>query len=928
MADEPAMEATTDPPEPTSAPAPAEPPAAAVAAAEAGGLAAGVGLAFGGATENLQDVVNVVFDVVQKQQVVIAATRAELDRQREAHERLKQQLADEMRAMQGELAAAREAASTGVAAPEPTKPFSVVVGSLPPTHSHDDTQKLLDTHTPKNGEAHAIAAFEAPLHAEKWAAAHQVLHFDTMAHAARAVKALHGRVHHAGPLPPATATFTRVGEASTGAVAERRPSTTMVEEETHPGTITATIMHNHRERHGFERQLLVRHVATATALDEVLAIVDEFLPASEPSSLDRFGLRVIRFPDRIDCLKAASALAGHFVCGARVEAGPVHAADSVHKLGAALQALATAGDEATRARTLVVSAAALDASKKSVASAFTEVERCDVHKAPGGFEFEIGCVVFESEAGLGRGLSCLDSARVGGGTVSGAPAVADRLVGRVATLEAGQRAILEGQGAFLDESDLADVARVREVQALAERVEGLEADLIAEIARRDAAPVLRSPEKPSFAEPPPQSPGASKSALDDLATRLDARVDALEDAIDALRDQRAQPVVMEASADVDEAGLISRATDATLLKLESVGVVVSEGESYELADDIRNDACITYCDAQAIEPLKELEQRVAANSQGISERLGREEFAGMCVAAAAGGETSLKPILDHVEALLVPIRETKADKADVAAQLAETEEKLHRACEDLKATLEAEQMKLFGEVRRTADQQGEKIEALEESLEDVRGQLGGDALKAFAAKQAKVDADLQAAVQLQHAGLEQATASLEHAMAILNELPDIDKVRGLVQESRDEVAKAVDEVTGALKLNLEGVRRDVARRTSREDVLHMLAKALREAMDRLRPHDDALMIGRAPVRCIACNSVQSNVHNEKAAKVIHGALSPTSATMPKDNHSRMNNVKAHRVVIQASYATGRAGALRPLVQSSTPGIPLAAPLSR
>jgi hypothetical protein len=210
----------------------------------------------------------------------------------------------------------------------------------------------------------------------------------------------------------------------------------------------------------------------------------------------------------------------------------------------------------------------------------------------------------------------------------------------------------------------------------------------------------------------------------------------------------------------------------------------------------------------------------------------------------------------------------------------------------------------------------------------VRGQLGGDALKAFAAKQAKVDADLQAAVQLQHAGLEQATASLEHAMAILNELPDIDKVRGLVQESRDEVAKAVDEVTGALKLNLEGVRRDVARRTSREDVLRMLAKALREAMDRLRPHDDALMIGRAPVRCIACNSVQSNVHNEKAAKVIHGALSPTSATMPKDNHSRMNNVKAHRVVIQASYATGRAGALRPLVQSSTPGIPLAAPLSR
>ena len=49
---------------------------------------------------------------------------------------------------------------------------------------------------------------------------------------------------------------------------------------------------------GSSGSYLVRHVASATALDEVLGIVDEFLPASEPSSLDRFGLRVIRFPDR------------------------------------------------------------------------------------------------------------------------------------------------------------------------------------------------------------------------------------------------------------------------------------------------------------------------------------------------------------------------------------------------------------------------------------------------------------------------------------------------------------------------------------------------------------------------------------------------------------------------------------------------------
>ena len=96
MADEP-------PQSKPAAEAPAEPQAIDAAA----GLAAGVGLAFGGATENLQDVINVVFDVVQKQQVVLASTRAELDRQRAEHELLKQRFSDEMSAMRGDLAAAQ-----------------------------------------------------------------------------------------------------------------------------------------------------------------------------------------------------------------------------------------------------------------------------------------------------------------------------------------------------------------------------------------------------------------------------------------------------------------------------------------------------------------------------------------------------------------------------------------------------------------------------------------------------------------------------------------------------------------------------------------------------------------------------------------------------------------------------------------------------
>ena len=182
MADEP----------PQSEPAAEAPPTDAATS-----LAAGVNLAFGGATENLQDVINVVFDVVQKQQVVIAATRAELDRQKAEHDLLKQQLQDEMRSLKNELQAVQRGEPV-----EETKPYSVVVGSLPPDHSNECMKKLLDEHEAETGEEHAVSEIEDPIHEKKWAAAHQVLHFDTAAAALRAVEALHGRAHHKGPPKP------------------------------------------------------------------------------------------------------------------------------------------------------------------------------------------------------------------------------------------------------------------------------------------------------------------------------------------------------------------------------------------------------------------------------------------------------------------------------------------------------------------------------------------------------------------------------------------------------------------------------------------------------------------------------------------------------------------------------------------------------
>ena len=63
------------------------------------------------------------------------------------------------------------------------------------------------------------------------------------------------------------------------------------------------------------------------------------------------------------------------------------------------------------------------------------------------------------------------------------------------------------------------------------------------------------------------------------------------------------------------------------------------------------------------------------------------------------------------------------------------------------------------------------------------------------------------------------------------------------------------------------------------------------------------------------------MHRKQASKVVHAGMSPVSATLPADNRASLVD-SHHSVVIQASYATGRAGALRPLQRTGAAGVPL------
>ena len=73
------------------------------------------------------------------------------------------------------------------------------------------------------------------------------------------------------------------------------------------------------------------------------------------------------------------------------------------------------------------------------------------------------------------------------------------------------------------------------------------------------------------------------------------------------------------------------------------------------------------------------------------------------------------------------------------------------------------------------------------------------------------------------------------------------------------------------------MKRELPRKVTKEDVLRLLAKAIKDMSEKLKAPDDAMMVGRVPYRCIACNNT-AGMHGKQADKVVHAGLSPVSAT--------------------------------------------------
>lgn len=239
-------------------------------------------------------------------------------------------------------------------------------------------------------------------------------------------------------------------------------------------------------------------------------------------------------------------------------------------------------------------------------------------------------------------------------------------------------------------------------------------------------------------------------------------------------------------------------------------------------------------------------------------------------------------------------------------------DKAHRVCRDACHALEA---------KTTADRNADR-EATWAQFRRVEGQIDGmcdasDKAEAalHAAKQAhKVFDDKLRARDEERRQADDATSEIVESLAArLETLKSLLDTRVADCVSEEHVQRLVHKATGPLhdelrRLSdeLDVLRREVTMFATRDDVKRFVTRATRDlasALQHQKPHDDdALMIGSLPYRCLGCNRPTTHVHGKHADKVVHAGLSPIPATKPPES----------------PWYSSRVGALRPLHRHAPP----------
>lgn len=126
---------------------------------------------------------------------------------------------------------------------------------------------------------------------------------------------------------------------------------------------------------------------------------------------------------------------------------------------------------------------------------------------------------------------------------------------------------------------------------------------------------------------------------------------------------------------------------------------------------------------------------------------------------------------------------------------------------------------------------------------------------------------------------------LESLISKLDDKPSLDQVKALLG-SVESTYKERFATHEALQLAIGDIHQGLKQKMTRSDVSNIVSKSIEKARLGLTEEKDSLMIGRAPYRCIGCNSLFPGVSNSIATKVNHNALPTPSIGFGRSLHAK------------------------------------------
>ena len=126
---------------------------------------------------------------------------------------------------------------------------------------------------------------------------------------------------------------------------------------------------------------------------------------------------------------------------------------------------------------------------------------------------------------------------------------------------------------------------------------------------------------------------------------------------------------------------------------------------------------------------------------------------------------------------------------------------------------------------------------------------------------------------------------LERLISKLDDKPSCDQVKALLG-SVESTYKDRFATHEALQSAIGDIHQGLKQKMTRSDVSNIVSKSIEKARLGLTEEKDSLMIGRAPYRCIGCNSLFPGVSNSIAIKVNHNALPTPSIGFGRSLHAK------------------------------------------